>query len=386
MGTACLRVLAGERGDELLTSLEGISEYQAARYDREWCYKLAGGQHHRLNIQFACRGERDGLAVTRIAVERPMLEPAVQFVLQSTPADGANLGKGKFTLILQNSSSQELTNLLVKAYRGNEWVASAPVARLKGMANVPVEMELDLSTKEPLGEKIPIRFECIVDPHHPEHNGIASCTVNSMGRVVPMGTNTTVDSEYGPIKVDPKLTVMVGERLIFTDDGGVLNPYSAEQSSTLKFLPVDPKMKVRVRFVRFKTTDYRAQLTVYTVQTPGDLTLTGLRYRDILVGSVVEEGDASLSYTSEAADGGVTLYFQSVENSENEGWIAEVEQVAPQNPLSLTRVEALAQGEEAEGEVRISLAVHNAWQSHLANVVVNVLDAEGDIITTEQIP
>ena len=250
MGTACLRVLAGERGDELLTSLEGISEYQAARYDREWCYKLAGGQHHRLNIQFACRGERDGLAVTRIAVERPMLEPAVQLVLQSTLADGANLGKGKFTLILQNSSSQELTNLLVKAYRGNEWVASAPVARLKGMANVPVEMELDLSTKEPLGEKIPIRFECIVDPHHPEHNGIASCTVNSMGRVVPMGTNTTVDSEYGPIKVDPKLTVMVGERLIFTDDGGVLNPYSAEQSSTLKFLPVDPKMKVRVRFVR----------------------------------------------------------------------------------------------------------------------------------------
>ena len=186
--------------------------------------------------------------------------------------------------------------------------------------------------------------------------------------------------------MDPKLTVTVGERLIFTDDGGVLNPYSPEQSSTLKFLPEDPKMKVRVRFVRFKTTDYRAQLTVYTVQTPGDLTLTGLRYRDILVGSVVEEGDASLSYTSEAADGGVTLYFQSVEDSENEGWIAEVEQVAPQNPLSLTRVEALAQGEEAEGEVRISLTVHNAWQNQLANVVVNVLDAEGDIITTEQIP
>ena len=43
--------------------------------------------------------------------------------------------------------------------------------------------------------------------------------MNSMGRVVPMGTNTTVDSEYGPIKVDPKLTVTVGERLIFTDDG-----------------------------------------------------------------------------------------------------------------------------------------------------------------------
>ena len=39
-------------------------------------------------------------------------------------------------------------------------------------------------------------------------------------------------------------------RLIFTDDGGALSPYSTEQSSTLKFLPADPKMKVRVRFVR----------------------------------------------------------------------------------------------------------------------------------------
>ena len=55
---------------------------------------------------------------------------------------------------------------------------------LRGMAYRDVDIKVDLSTDRPLGELIPLRFECVVDPLNPCKNGYLDYTVNSMGRVV----------------------------------------------------------------------------------------------------------------------------------------------------------------------------------------------------------
>ena len=110
-----------------------MQEQLATGFDQEWYFTLEGGHSYSLAVEFAGRGAKDIMVLTRVAVERPTTAKGVELHLISGPADGANLGRERFDLMLVNKSSEELRNLVVKAYRGEKWVESLPVPSLKGM-------------------------------------------------------------------------------------------------------------------------------------------------------------------------------------------------------------------------------------------------------------
>ena len=386
--TARMRVKAGKDSDQVLTSLSGVTENLATKFISDWCYLLPAGQKHRVVIEFAGRSSNDFLGVVSVSLENPESENAVALMYKENPKSGANLGVETVKLVLSNRCTNTLRNLVVKAYRGDKWVSQVEVDELRGMAYRDVNIDVDLSTEQPLGELIPLRFECVVDPLNPSRNGHLDYTVNSMGHVVVQGTTEWYQTMFGTVPRDPKIVTRVTGPTIYTDNGGALGNHTSDECSTLKFLPSDPSKKVRVRFLKFKTTDQRAQLIVFTSDiTTSELDLSKGRIRDILMGDLVGDGTSSITYVSEAEDGGITFYFNSISDSENEGWIAEVDMVEPRNPLALVGAEATlmdVKGGEV-GKVPVKVKINNRWDVPQKDVEVSVLQ-KGKFVLVETLP
>lgn len=352
-----------------LADLEGKTVHQASGTSQDWYFKLAGGVHHKLEIVFAGKGKKDGLLLGEIAVERIATAPSVALAILAAPNDSVQMQKGKFTLGLKNLSVSTLENLLVKAYVRGKWVGSYQIEGLNGLEYKRFDMQLDLSTPEFLGELIPVVFECVIDPANPAVNGRTEHTVNNMGGVFTMPSTETVDTWLGPQPKDPNMTFVVKKKLLFTDNGGYYGNHKGGESATLKFLPGDPQLKVRVKFMRFKLQPDAAVLAVVTSDVPASLSFEHVVLRDVLTGEL----PSPKVYVSEAQDGGFTLYFESTAGSSAEGWVAEVDLVPGRNPLSLTRVEALATGTSPEAEVPVKVTVNNSWPTEQKEAVIRVL-------------
>lgn len=371
LSTARMRVLLDGAP---LADLQGALEQQATGKNQEWYFGLNGGEKHQLAIEFAGKGEDDLLAICRIAIRRAVQQPSVALRIVKAPANRPNMGMGTFTLELENKSVQPLANLLVKGYCCGKWVAQHTVEKLEGMGKAEFKMALDLSTSENLGELIATAFDCVVDPNNPTVNGHVAHEVNSQGKVVAMPTSRTVSSGLGPQIVDPKLRYTVREKLIFTDNGGYYGKHTDDQSATLKFLPSDPNMKVRVKFLRFALEPDEAALQVFTAFVPNDLTVSYTRDRAYLMGDKLE---MPMTFISEAPDGGVTLFFEALEGSSADGWVAEVDMVPPANPLSLRKMSMHGRGTGVEGPVPITLTVRNSWSTQQPNATAMVRTAKG---------
>lgn len=383
--TAQMRVKAGVEGKDILASLDGSTVQQSNGYDQDWYFELPTGVKHRMAIEFAGKGKKDGLVLSQIALERSAPKPAVELTLLNAPKDGGFLSKETFRLMLSNLSTKPIKNLWVKAYRNGEWVNAQHFEELKGRESRLFNLTVDLSTTEQRGEMMAVKFECVADPLNPQANATATHTVYSMGRVVPMPYSETVTTMLGPVTLDPKLSYTVGEKIYFTDDGGMMKPHSPQQESTIKFLPADPGMKIRVLFRRFSTIKDAGTLSIFTVDTPTSLDPSGERERAILTGDTLQFTDAPLVYISEAADGGVLMKFVSAVGGRAFGWIAEVEQVYPKNPLTLTGVEAVHRGNEEEAEIPVTLHIFNRWLTEQKGVTANVI-GRNEFLITESLP
>jgi peptidase S8 and S53 subtilisin kexin sedolisin len=371
--TAKMRVKAGPNGDQLLTSLQGNEVNLPSGVDEDWGYKLQGGTKHKVVIEFAGLGRNDLLAVGGVSVEKLQPKPSVRLQLASAPEDGVNLGKEKFTFLVSNTCTEALKNLLVKGYRDGNCVATAKLEELKGLDKKSVTLLVDVSSQKEMGELIDLRFECVVDPLTPASNGIVEHQVYNKGKVVPIGFTKLVSTIFGLLPSDPLETRVVKERLIFTDDGGLLKPCSTGQGSSLKFLPADPNLKIRVKFTRFSTVDGKGALRVYTCNVPSDLSRKGLVYSAYLMGDTINESTSPITFTSQADDGGILFYFESVSSGEiGSGWVAEVDLVPPANTLTLTDVKASQQGNEETGLVPLQLTINNVSSAPIndAQVVV----------------
>ena len=368
---AHIRVKGGPDGTTLLADTRGVREQLGATYDQEWVYELEVGKKHQLVIEFAAPNNGSNLSVAKIAIERPVQAPQVHLLLVRAPEDAPQLGVETFRLLVENKSAVELKDLMIKAFCRNKWVNYSKVT-LKPMEGKMVEVEMDLSTAKAEGEIIPIRFTCEVDPLRPEANGEEEYEVYNMGDIVLMPKTGFVSYGGRSIPVDPKVTHIVKERVLFTDNGGLLRPYGTGQLSTVKFLPSDPSMKVRVRFTKFSTVETKGILQVFTTQVTDELNTAGLRYRAYLTGEAVGANDPSVAYVSEAEDGGVTLHFQSASSEVAAGWEAVVDMVPGQNPLALTGVRAALQGDDTEGAVPVEVKILNRRATSMSNVTVGL--------------
>lgn len=380
--TARLRVVID---GHVAQDVGGISEQRASRHDQQWSYAIAGGQTHSISIEFVgagtasaiAEGGRDMLALSAISFERAKPDPRVALSVLRVPFDGPNLTRGTFTLRLQNLGGTELLNLPVKAFRQGKWVGGAQVERLMPYESKEVDVQLDLATNNPLGEHLHFNFACELDTLRRVLNGYAEYIINSMGSVVPMPTSYSFERPegYDPFQFDPKQTIEVAERIVFTDNGGAQADYSVGQLASVRFKPADTTQRLRIRFKKVDLEDEKAYLLVFTTTPNSRLELERMRTRAQLTG----QHDAPITFISESRNGSLCFQFGSPVASRGEGWIAEIEPVPSRNPLALLEANALLVGEEPEGKIPVQLKVLNRWQSEQRNARASLCIGHNEI-------
>lgn len=380
--TARMRVVIDGR---VAHDVGGLAEQKASRHDQLWSYPIEGGQTHSISIEFVgcgtasaiAEGGRDMLALSAISFERAKLEPRVSLSVLRVPFDGPNLTRGTFSLRLQNLSGTELSYLPIKAFRQGKWVGGALVERLKPYEAKEVDIQLDISTKNPLGELLHFNFACEVDTLRRVLNGYTNYTINSMGNVVPLPSSYSFERPdgYDPFQFDPKQTIEVAERIVFTDNGGAQASYSVGQLASVRFKPADTTQRLRVRFKKIDLEDEKAYLIVFTATPNNRLELERIRTRAQLTG----QHSNPITFISESRDGSLCFQFGSPVASRGEGWIAEIEPVPSRNPLALLEVKALLVGDDPVGKIPVQLKILNRWQGVQRNAKASLCIGHNEI-------
>lgn len=343
----------------------------------KWYFRLKGGTKHTLKLTFAGSKAKDALAITRLAVEPFTTVLDLTLEEQERPEDKLRMGKEPYVVRLMNLSDVEAKNVEIRAYVNNELQASEKVESLAPQNQKDVVFMLNFATDFELGERKDIRCEIICKEDKNLDNNTLLSHVNNLGRVVVH--EKTVKREvpiYGLVKKDPKLVYHLSKPIIYTDNGGALGPYLRGEISTMKFLPPDPSLRVRLTFTQFNTSKGEAILAIYTSDVPQhpELDISNTRIRSILTGDLDEE---QISFVSEAKDGGITVHFLSANNADlGKGWIAKVDFVPATNALTLVSATAKGKGTDPEGEVPVVAHVRNNWDKPLTGVNLLVWDGE----------
>lgn len=323
-------------------------------------WPLAAGSHS-LALEFAGASLKDILAIESLSIEE---EPALedyQIAIAKSPKAGANLGKGKFLLVLKSNcaktpSQQVAVRLTVNG--GREKIVMLPP--LKPYETVKLPVELDLSTPEALGENMRVEVEADFGKGDGKPaNNRAEVVVPNLGNIFPMPLPEMAEGIYGMQPKDPRIEreVKDNETIIFTDNGGVLGDHTTpDYSTTVRFFPENPSRVLQVRFKRFNMPERGAVLAVYRGDVPENLDmLQAGRPTAMFTGLVDEE----YIITSNARSGGLTFHCEAY--APGEGWIAEITTVARENPLTLVGISAHLQGEKAEETVPVDVTVRNNW-------------------------
>lgn len=375
--TARIRLLDGN-GNPIKSQL-GTEEQQVQPGVFDWYFPLKGEKYSSLKLQFCGQLRNDMLIVTRMAIEKGSRVPDVALTQLTKLTNGANLGVTPVTVRLTNKSIETIRNVEVRAYVNGAWKGATVVDEIPANGIKVVDVNVDLSTKAVLGEMMEVRLQAeLKDEVYTDDNSVVS-TVNNLGRVVPMGTSVMTQSFFGPLAVDPKVTYEVTEPVIFTDDGGFYGLHSDKQVSTMKFVPKDPSMRVRVTFKKFDIDADESTLYVYTTDVLQDLGIQGLRKRATLSGN---SQSLPMSFISEAKDGGITFRFES-QDVLKDGWVAEVDLVPVQNPLTLVSVEARHVGQEKEAKIPVKATVRNNWVQEQPDVTVALWDGNTVLLRTK---
>lgn len=122
---------------------------------------------------------------------------------------------------------------------------------------------------------------------------------------------------------------IVGETLVFYDDGGKDEKYSKDFDGKVTFVPANKAMAVKLLFREF-TVSSRQYVKIYSGKEINEENLL-----DELSGYKVPEKE----YISSAEDGSLTFSFKSAHYGNNKGWKAELSQYKPEM-LSVSNVTA----------------------------------------------
>lgn len=349
--------------DQPMKDARGLDIIYGKDTDVELVYVLkSDGKTHSLKLQHEGhdynRYAADRLLITGIYFEKPYRKHDVGLAISKTPVDGANLGLSTFTLTLVNGSLNEEKDLKLNLFRNGKWVSSQKLPTLLPYDDRQMEYEVDLSTTNPEGEDINVKFTLDCDGDDYPQDNQAQEQVRNLGNIIPMPASYFLPREYDPQQLpqDPKLRYTIGKgKYIFTDNGGLHANYSKSQDATITLVPEDPSMKVRVTFRKFKTGRRLGILSIYTDLNVWDEE-TGLPADQLDDDLTKQLTQAPYVYVSGSQDGSLRIHFDS-DNFEDtqEGWVAEVDLVPVTNPLTL--VSAKAEYTEAEDEANVPVTI-----------------------------
>lgn len=360
---------------EPLQDCSGTEVHERLSERTDLFYRIAGGRRYDLAFQFVGKYNLDRLFIHQIGFESGSEGVDVGLNLVEVPASAAKLtANEKVKVQLYNSSAFQQERVGLQLLRNGEIHSQLVAEHLMAYERRTVELPVDLTMQKPLGEVFNIEVRAVVEGDIVPKNNSVKTSIANLGDVFAMPRGRIEVTPVGVYAYDPKLTYQLkdGERLLFTDDGGALQNYYVPQLSTLKVLPSREGRVVRVRFKEFSVAKKQAMLLVFNETVPSNLNVNDLFFDREMHGSNV----LPYATTSKAADGALTFYFEALKAGA--GWLAEIDEVPLQNPLTLVGATAHATGADPQGSVPVKLTVKNRYPKKIEGIALHYYNDDID--------
>lgn len=279
----------------------------------------------------------------------------VQLEEVAFPSDAPRLGMERVTARVFNPSSETITELPVVLYTRGQVAAMVTLKELKPYERRAVELMADFSTENAEGEIIPCELMADTRGDANTANNSQRGEVANMGEVFALAPTDNERGRLDPGLADPWEVVEVDSPIIFTDAGGLVRNYPADQISTVRFKPKDRSKCIQLTLLDFETMGKEDLLMIYTEDIAQGIPTKGVMPTYLLWGNP----RVPRVYVSEIPSGELVVSFVSMGEKQGKGWKAEVRQVTRVNSLSIEGVESAKVGSDPKSVVPITVRVKN---------------------------
>lgn len=345
---------------------------------RDYYWKLEGGKEHESRIEFVGKKDGDILILGKLAIFSDREEGGLSIGRVNGPYDAPKLGLETFAVDILNEGTKVREKVVVQMRVNGELRQEQLIERLEAFETKTVTLDVDLSSKLPMGEAFDMELSVWVEGAMDIQPLVRNFSMVNYGEVLPMATSRILSSYAGPINDDPKSIVTVWGPTIFTDNGGALDSYSLAQDATMKVKPRDPNMRLMVTFQEFDV--QKGALRVYPHDVDDELKLDATMPYEEFTGRFRE----AKRVVSQAEDGALVFAFTSSPDitTARSGWIAGLSLVPRQNPLTLLPFEAKSRSLLATDKIPLSLTISNNWSKPIEGAVVRVV---GDVMGSKRL-
>ena len=313
---------------------QGEESYKASGALTEMVWDISGcvGKKVRIDMQFAAIGSSGSAVVIGYGVREASEDPDVGALLREKVQRKAQMGVENLQIEVYSESLAEIKEVPLVVKRDGKLVATRLIKDLKPFEMRKVQVPVDFSTEEPLGQVYKVQIEVSAEGDTYLQNNTTTTEVYNMGKVFALPKPNPRFFFGMKLLDDPRITKIVDEPLLFTDDGGVLQDYGPDHISSVKFMPADPS---KVIYIAFRKCEMKGRdaMAIYADGLAKDFEYD----KETATYEYTEKGGSEFkSFVSGAKDGSITTFFNDRNYDEGgAGWVAEVRQVPRANSLTL---------------------------------------------------
>lgn len=375
-----LRLLNASNGQEI-PSCGGESRLKADEQEHLtlWDLSALAGQEVQLSLQWWSRYKGDAFICAGYTIEKLTVEGndvRIYNPMRIAPAPNLGVRTMAFNITNVSTASDPIDVSVAVKVRG-ELQKGLIVKALKPLEERRVTFEVDLSTKEKLGEEIEVTLEAIVPHDSNPTNNLRSLKVKNLGNVVPLQRGKSFSFMGFPIFIDPYTTYKLkeGESVYFTDDGGAKWDYYNPQHSSLTFYPTNEHYAVQAEVIEYdlmpdEDVDLEHTLEFYTSDAPEYA--SQLENPIAVLRGKSDPNAPHLRVQAMGNNGSVTIRLMAeIEASKPyPGWVIKVSQVKRTNAVSIAAGKPVSS--IADGKVTIPCTLTNHTSSPLKALKVQL--------------
>ena len=295
----------------------------------------------------------------------------------------AYMGKEPVTFKIRNNSSLDERTVPVSVLVNGK-VAYANTLSFKAFEDKTITCSVDFTYNGTEGKKFKVEVVTDLEGDVDPSNNSASIEVYNKGAILPMPPVRYAFIYNTWLDIPPHDSVRVKGTARFTDMGGALENYKAEENGIYQILPQTPGHVIQVTFHEREFGENDA-LHIYTHNVPRDLqkiiddnNVPILPATSKLVGG----SKAPQIFISEAHNGGITFVQNSTSEEPGFGWIADIEEIKVPNQWALTSIKDVSG--EKEFHRKIEATIKNFRSVAFQNVSIAL--SIGDRSTQYLIP
>ena len=361
---ALLRLLVnGEEKADVLG--RGQIECDGEEHYATWDLTPYAGQKIMLKFETALANKKDRIVFVYYRLNKTTETKDAGIAWVNEPAIEAKVSMQNETIRFKvmNFTSSEITNVPVSVQVDGKLIYSTLIETLKPFEDRIIAVEHNFASEAP--HKFSVVVRAATEGDTKPANDEETFEVYNMGEGIVMPEVSYVEFWGMKLPKVPYISTKLSGKKLFTDGRGMLEQYNVDEQALLQILPSKNNAAVQVTFKEraFAEGD---TLYIFTGNVPANLKVKPSAANYKLTGNSKEP----LTYVADATNGGLTFVFVAYSGKQNDGWVAELSEVAMPDQWELTEIQETLGADD--NHKKIDITVKNLLPIVLKGVVLNV--------------